>query len=224
MDLRKLKNKFLEANTVTDDIKVMFRLPDCKSYDDCNCHIANINGNNVLVVDLLDKIEPIFKIGDIVTSSSGLYPNVKCTITTVDKEKQCYYFREVAGVTYFKDQDKLMLVNAEEVRPPVEDEDKLDILSECYAWNVKSNVLKYDIEHYPLIYNVLKQIIAISKEGAISYHLVIPMKKEVDEDYEAGFYYVEDEICGIIRWHFDKLGYKIDEKVKDDYNEFFITW
>lgn len=221
MDLRKLKNKFLEANTVTDDIKVMFRLPDCKSYDDCNCHIANINGNNVLVVDLLDKIEPKFKVGDVVTNSSGLYPNVKCTITTVDKEKQCYYFRETAGTTNFKDQDKLMLVNDEEVQPPVEGDDKSSILAECYAWNVKHNVLKYDIEHYPLIYNVLKQIIAISKEGAISYHLVVPMKKEADE---AGVYYEEDEVCGIIRWHFDKLGYKIDEKVKDNYNEFFITW
>ena len=221
MDVRKLKNKFIEANIVTDNIKVMFRLPDCKSYDDCNCHIVNINGNNVLVVDLLDKIEPIFKVGDVVTNISGLYPNVRCTIATVDKEKQCYYFREINGTTSFKDQDKLMLVNDEEVRPPVEDEDKLDILSECYAWNVKSNVLKYDIEHYPLIYNVLKQIIAISKEGAISYNLVVPMKKEADE---AGVYYEEDEVCGIIRWHFDKLGYKIDEKVKDNYNEFFITW
>ena len=221
MDVRKLKNKFIEANIVTDDIKVMFRLPDYKSYDDCNCHIANINGNNVLVVDLLDKIEPIFKVGDVVTNSSGLWPDIKCTITTVDKEKQCYYFREVAGITYFKDQDKLMLVNNDKVTPPVEDEDKLDILAKAHADNVKYNVLKYDIEHYPLIYNVLKQIIAISKEGAISYHLVVPMKKEADE---AGVYYEEDEICGIIRWHFDKLGYKIDEKVKDNYNEFFITW
>lgn len=221
MDVRKLKNKFIEANIVTEDIKVIFRLPDCKSYDDCNCHIVNINGNNVLVVDLLDKIEPIFKVGDIVTSASGLYPNVKCTIAEVNEELQYYCYKEVNGRTYFKDQDKLTLVNNEEVRPPVEDEDKLDILSECYALNAKINVLKYDIEHYPLIYNVLKQIIAISKEGAISYHLVVPMKKEADE---AGVYYEEDEVCGIIRWHFDKLGYKIDEKVKDNYNEFFITW
>ena len=87
MDVRKLKNKFIEANIVTDDIKVIFRLPDCKSYDDCNCHIANINGNNVLVVDLIDKIEPKFKVGDVVTNSSGLCPDIKCTITTVDKEK-----------------------------------------------------------------------------------------------------------------------------------------
>ena len=56
MDVRKLKNKFIEANIITDDIKVIFRLPDCKTYDDCHCHIANINGNNVLVVDLINKI------------------------------------------------------------------------------------------------------------------------------------------------------------------------
>ena len=279
MDVRKLKNKFIEANIVTDDIKVIFRLPDCKSYDDCNCHIANINGNNVLVVDLIDKIEPIFKVGDIVTNSSGLYPNVKCTISEVNYDEQHYCYKEVSGITYFKDQDKLMLagniepkfktgdkvknvsldypdkifvinivntsnqcyhyfnskgiitkfkdqdklilVKGDEVRPPVEGEDNLDILAESYAWRVKINVLKYNIEHYPLIYNALKQIIAISKEGATSYHLVVPMKKEVDE---TGVYYEEDEVCGIIRWHFDKLEYKIDEKVKDNYNEFFITW
>lgn len=221
MDLRILKNKFIEANIVTDDIKVIFRLPGCKSYDDCHCHIVNIGGNNVLAIDLIDKIEPKFKVGDIVTSSSGLYPNVKCTITTVDKEKQCYYFREVAGITYFKDQDKLIFANNEEVQPPVEDEDKLDILAKAHADNVKYNVLKYNIEHYPIIYNALKQIIAISKEGAIIYHLIVPMKKEADE---AGVYYEEDEVCGIIRWHFDKLGYKIEEKVKDNYNEFFLTW
>lgn len=123
MDVRILKNKFIEANIVTDDIKVIFRLPDCKSYDDCHCHIANINGNNVLVVDLIDKIEPKFKIGDVVTNISGLYPNVRCTITTVDKEKQCYYFKEVAGVTYFKDQDKLML--ADNIEPKFKSGDKV---------------------------------------------------------------------------------------------------
>lgn len=47
------------------------------------------------------------------------------------------------------------------------------------------------------------------------------MKKEADE---AGVYYEEDEGYGIIRWHFDKLGYKIEEKVKEnEYNEFFIS-
>lgn len=260
--------------------KIIFKTPDGKIYEDCEITVeSDEQHHHTCVVNLISTIKPKFKVGDIVTNISGLYPNVRCTITTVDEEKQCYYFREVAGVTYFKDQDKLMLVDDikpkfkagdkvkgassenpekvfvinmvntdnkcyhyfngngivtmfkdqdkltlvhdEEVPPPVEDDDKLDILAKAHANNVKYNVLKYDIEHYPLIYNVLKQIIAISKEGAISYHLVVPMKKEADE---AGVYYEEDEVCGIIRWHFDKLGYKIDEKVKDNYNEFFITW
>lgn len=48
------------------------------------------------------------------------------------------------------------------------------------------------------------------------------MKQESDE---AGVYYEEDEVCGIIRWHFNKLGYKIKETIKEnEYNEFFITW
>lgn len=175
------------------------------------------------------RIKPKFKVGDIVTNISGLYPNVKCTISEVDCDKQCYYYKGVGGITNFKDQHLLKLIGVtakfkagDKVRPPVEGEDKSNILAESYAWNVKSNVLKYDIEHYPLIYNALKQIVAISKEGAISYNLIVPMKKEADE---AGVYYEEDEVCGIIRWHFDKLGYKIKETIKEnEYNEFFITW
>lgn len=221
MTIKEFNIKIINQGFTQTDKHIVFQTPDGKVYTDAEI-ISITQGDKVICkVKLNDKIEPKFKVGDVVTNSSGLYPNVKCTITTVDKEKQCYYFREVAGITYFKDQDKLILANDEEVRPPVEDEDKLDILSECYALNAKINVLKYNIEHYPLIYNVLKQIIAISKEGAISYNLVVPMKKEADE---AGVYYEEDEVCGIIRWHFDKLGYKIDEKVKDNYNEFFITW
>lgn len=221
MTIKEFNIKIINQGFTQTDKHIVFQTPDGKVYTDAEI-ISITQGDKVICkVKLNDKIESKFKVGDVVTNSSGLYPNVKCTITTVDKEKQCYYFREVAGITYFKDQDKLMLVNNDKVTPPVEDEDKLDILAKAHADNVKNNVLKYDIEHYPLIYNVLKQIIAISKEGAISYNLVVPMKKEADE---AGVYYEEDEVCGIIRWHFDKLGYKIDEKVKDNYNEFFITW
>lgn len=214
--------KRMDKGIAGGEHKIIFKTPDGTIYRNCEITVeSDEQHHHTCVVNLISTIKPKFKVGDIVTNISGLYPNVRCTITTVDEEKQCYYFRETAGTTNFKDQDKLMLVNDEKVPPPVEDEDKSSILAECYAWNVKHNVLKYDIEHYPLIYNVLKQIIAISKEGAISYHLVVPMKKEADE---AGVYYEEDEVCGIIRWHFDKLGYKIDEKVKDNYNEFFITW
>lgn len=212
----------LEANEPRDYEQIVFRTPDGTSYNNIKVNFTTLanNKHNIILVDLFN-IKPKFKVGDIVCNNSGLYPNVKCTIAEVNEELQQYSYKEINGRTYFKDQDKLMLVNNEEVRPPVEDEDKSDILAKAHADNVKNNVLKYNIEHYPLIYNVLKQIIAISKEGAISYHLVVPMKKEADE---AGVYYEEDEVCGIIRWHFDKLGYKIDEKVKDNYNEFFITW
>lgn len=214
--------KRMDKGIAGGEHKIIFKTPDGKIYEDCEITVeSDKQHHHTCVVNLIDTIKPNFKVGDVVTNISGLYPNVRCTITTVDEEKQCYYFREINGTTSFKDQDKLMLVKDEGVRPPVEDNDESDILAESYAWRVKINVLKYDIEHYPLIYNVLKQIIAISKEGAISYNLVIPMKKEADE---AGIYYVEDEVCGIIRWHFDKLGYKIEEKVKDNYNEFFITW
>ena len=214
MTIKEFNTKIINQGFAQTDKHIVFQTPDGKVYT--NAEIISIHqGNEVICkVKLNDKIEPKFKVGDVVTNISSLYPNVRCTITTVDKEKQCYYFKEVADVTYFKDQDKLMCIN----------DDKLDIIAKAYADNVKYNVLKYNIEHYELIKNVSKQIIAISKEGAIIYHLVVPMKKEADEDYEAGFYYIEDEVCGIIRWHFNKLGYKIDEKVKDNYNEFFITW
>lgn len=280
MTIKEFNTKIIDKGFAQTDKHIVFQTPDGKVYTNVDITCVYQGGKSICKINLIDKIEPKFKVGDVVTNSSGLYPDVRCTITTVDKEKQCYYFREVAGVTYFKDQDKLILaddiepkfksgdkvkgassenpekvfvinivntghkcyhyfngngivtmfkdqdkltlVKDDEVPPTVGDEDKSDILAESYSWRVQTNVLKYDIEHYPLIYNVLKQIVSISKEGAISYNLIVPMKKEADD---AGIYYVEDEVCGIIRWHFDKLGYKIKETIKEnEYNEFFITW
>jgi hypothetical protein len=174
-------------------------------------------------------VKPKFKVGDIVTNISGLCPNVKCTISEVNYDKQCYYYKEVGGITNFKEQNLLKLVGVtaklkadDEVRLPVEGDNKLDILEKSYASDAQYNTFKYNLKHYKLIENISKQIIAMSEAGAISYHLVVPMKKEADE---GGVYYVEDEVCGIIRWHFDKLGYKIKETIKEnEYNEFFITW
>ena len=220
MDLRTLKNKFIEAKAATDDIKVIFRLPDCKSYDDCHCHIANINGNNVLVIDLIDKIEPKFKVGDAVTNSSGLYPNVKCTIAEVNEELQYYCYKEVNGRTYFKDQDKLTLVNNEEVRPPVEDSTKSNGFNARFA---KNNVLTHNLEHYPLIRDMINIIIKASNEGKICHTFIVPYITKNDT-FEV--YYDEDEICGIIRWHFKELGFNVKDK-NDEVNnrtEFFISW
>ena len=220
MDLRELKNKFIEANTVTDNIKIIFRLPDCKSYDDCNCHIANINGNNVLVIDLIDKIKPKFKVGDVVTNSSGLYPNVKCTICGVNYHEQYYYYKEVSGFTYFKDQDKLILVKSNEVRPPVEDNIKLDGFNAHFA---KNNVLTYNLEHYPLIKNMINVIIKASNEGKICHTFIVPY---VIKDDTFGVYCDEDEICGVIRWHFKELGFNVKDKNDEvnNHTEFFINW
>ena len=220
MDLRELKNKFIEANTVTDNIKVIFRLPDCKSYDNCHCHIVNISGNNALIIDLIDKIKPKFKIGDIVTNSSGLYPNIKCTITEVNEELQYYCYKEVNGRTYFKDQDKLTLVKYDEVRPPVEDSIELDEFTARFA---KNNVLTYNLEHYPLIKNMINVIIKASNEGKICHTFIIPY---VTKNDTFGVYYDEDEVCGVIRWHFKELGFNVKDKIDEVNNrtEFFISW
>lgn len=221
----------LDANEPRDYEQIVFRTPDGTGYNNIKVEFTNWanSKNKVILVDLFN-IEPKFKVGNVVGNISGLYPNAKYTIAEVNEELQYYSYKEVNGITYFEHQDKLKLLGNikpkfkagdNEVPPPVEGEDKLDILAKAHADVVKYNVLKYDIEHYPIIYNALKQIIAISKEGGISYHLIVPMKPEVDE---SGVSYEEDEVCGIIRWYFDKLGYKIEEKVNVNYNEFFISW
>ena len=219
MDLRELKTQFLNANIVTDNIKVIFRLPNCKSYYNCHCHIVNINGNNVLMIDLIDKIKPKFKVGDKLINVNCLFLDRSYTISEVNEEKQYYTYKEVKGRTYFKDQDKVILVN-DEVRPPVEDDIKLD---EFNVHSVKNNVLSYNLKHYPLIRNMINLIIKSSNEGKNCHTFIVPYVAKNDT---FGVYYDEDEICGIIRWHFKELGFNVKDK-NDEINnrtEFFISW
>lgn len=117
MDLRELKIQFLNAKAVTDDIKIMFRTPNCYAYYNCNCHIE-YNNENILVIDLIDKAKPTFKVGDKVTNISGLFPEVGYTIAEVNEEEQYYTYKEVHGRTYFKDQNKLMLVKSDSSTSP----------------------------------------------------------------------------------------------------------
>lgn len=124
MDLRELKIQFLNAKVVTDDIQVMFRTPNCYAYYNCDCHIVKYKDNNVLIIDLIDKAKPIFKVGDKVTNISGLFPEIGYTIAEVNEEEQYYTYKEVFGKTYFKDQDKLMLVKSDSSTTPVEDYSK----------------------------------------------------------------------------------------------------
>lgn len=71
----------------------------------------------------MHKIEPKFRVGDVVTNISGLYPNVTPTINEVDILNQCYRYKEIGGITWFKDQDKLTLVETDNCEPPVKDGD-----------------------------------------------------------------------------------------------------
>ena len=107
--------------------------------------------------------------------------------------------------------------------PPVEGEDKLDILAKSYANVVKYNTLKYNTEHYPHIANMINIITKASNEGKTSCLFIFPDKIAADD---SGVYYEEDEICDIIRWHFDKLGYNVKENIDDKNNrvEFIISW
>lgn len=57
------------------------------------------------------KIEPKFHVGDAVTNISGLYPNISVTISEVNIEKQWYRYKEIGGITWFREQDKLKLVD-----------------------------------------------------------------------------------------------------------------
>ena len=107
--------------------------------------------------------------------------------------------------------------------PPVGNEDELDILAKSYADVVKYNTLKYNAQHYPHIVNMMNIITKASNEGKVSHSFIFPDKTVADD---SGVYYEEDEICGIVRWHFDKLGYNIKEIVNDknNYVEFIISW
>lgn len=122
MDLRELKIQFLNAKVVTDDIKVKFRTHKGYTYYNCSCNIERYGENNALVIDLIDKTIPTFKVGDKVTNISGLFPEVGYTIAEVNEEEQYYTYKEVHGRTYFKDQNKLKLV---EIKPKFKAGDKV---------------------------------------------------------------------------------------------------
>lgn len=63
----------------------------------------------------LVSIEPKFHVGDVVTNISGLYPNISPTISEVDIVNQCYRYKEIGGITWFKEQDKLKLVDTKPI-------------------------------------------------------------------------------------------------------------
>lgn len=115
----------VEANEPRDYEQIVFRIPDGTTYNNIKVDFTTLanSKHNVILVDLFN-VKPKFKVGDIVYNNSGLYPNVKCTIAEVNEELQYYSYKEIKGRTYFKDQDKLIIMGEDNIRHPVEGEDK----------------------------------------------------------------------------------------------------
>lgn len=118
MDLKELNHKFLNAGVITDDIRIIFKTPDGHEYNICECNFSKYSSNPILIVNLIDNVKPNFAVGDRVTSIDGLFPEVGYTIEEVNEKEQYYTYKEVFGKTYFKDQNKLILVKSDNSTPP----------------------------------------------------------------------------------------------------------
>ena len=119
---------------------IVFRTPDGTNYHNVAVDFGywNNSKDKAIIVNLFN-IKPKFKVGDVVTNNSGLYSNVKCTISVVNEELEYYGYKEVSGKTYFKDQDKLTLVESDNSRPPVKDDTKL-----ASAVKINPNIIPID--------------------------------------------------------------------------------
>ena len=117
-------------------------------------------------------------------------------------------------------EDNTDAIKNDNLRPPVEDDIKLDTFEANVA---KNNVVKSNLEHYTIIRNLTDIISKASKIGRICHNFIIPCATKTDN---SGVYYEEAEICGIIRWHFTNLGFTVKDKFVDKNNctEFFISW
>lgn len=76
----------------------------------------------------LVEIEPKFKVGDRVKFVSTMVPEKEYVINSVNKENQCYTYFNGGRITPFKDQNKLVLVESDNSKLPVE---------ECISINAK---------------------------------------------------------------------------------------
>lgn len=217
MDLRELKIQFLNAKVVTNDIKVIFKTPSCYAYYNCNCHIARYKDDNVLIIDLIDKTKATFKVGDKVTNISGLFPEVGYTIAEVNEEEQYYTYKEVHGRTYFKDQNKLMLVKSDNSTTPVEDE---SVSPNIDVFIARQNVQIYNDKYYAQINKINKFIDEVSKQGVNHYEATF-----MDTVYhcdKTGKLIPLAELIDRINHHYTNLGFDVTvNKVKAGYKVSF---
>lgn len=148
----------------------------------------------------MDKIKPKFHVGDVVTNISGLYPNVSPTISEVNIENQYYKYKEIGGITWFKDQDKLKLANIDNCEPPVEDSTELAI--------TKDNAIE-DINLY-LNVEEIKTIQAKAVGTKIGSSIIEPIIRDIKKAASEG----KNEI---------KIKYK-DYLINNNILPYFIHW
>lgn len=132
MTIKEFNTKIIDKGFSQTDKHIVFQTPDGKVYTNVDIICVYQGGNSICKVILNDKIEPKFKVGDIVTNISSLYLDVKYTISEVHYDEQYYCYKEIAGITRFKDQDKLMLADNVKVKPKFKAGDKVKNVSSEY--------------------------------------------------------------------------------------------
>ena len=214
MNLRELKIQFLHTNAITDDITVMFRTPNSSVYYDCNCHIVKYKDEDILMIDLIDKIKSTFKVGDKVTNISGLFPNVSYTIEEVNEEEQYYTYKEIDGRTYFKDQHKLKLVNIDNCKPPVGND-----TNSASAVKINPNIISADE------LNINKDV--YDTYTLIAQEVMCVIKRSAKQGKNKARFIITERDISVFQLgqEFTNAGYKVSAVIGNDKNsEINIEW
>lgn len=119
MTIKEFNTKIINEGFAQIDKHIVFQTPDGKVYTDVEITPINQGNEVICKVKLNDKIEPKFKAGDRVKNVSLNYPDKIFVINIVNTSNQCYHYFNSKGITTkFKDQDRLILVKEDEIRPP----------------------------------------------------------------------------------------------------------
>lgn len=170
-------------------------------------------------MDLINKFKPIFKIGDKVTNVNGLFPDRSYIIAEVNEEKQYYTYRGIKGRTYFKDQDKLMLVKSNNSITPVGDE---SISPNIDVFIARQNVQIYNDKYYTQINKINKFIDELSKQGVNHYEATF--MDTVYHSDKTGKIISLVELTDRINYHYTNLGFDVAvNKIKNGY-KVLIKW
>lgn len=162
----------------------------------------------------MDKIKPKFHVGDVVTNISGLYPNISPTISEINIENQYYRYKEIGGITMFKDQHKLKLVNVDNFKLPVEDNAKPSSAVKINPNIIPADNLITNKDIYDTYTLILQEIMCVIKRSA------------KQGKSKARFIIAERDISVFqLGQEFTNAGYKVSAVIGNDKNsEINIEW